>query len=141
MFLRSEKRRWLVAPLATLILLFSTGVAVAPECHLAFTTQVAGQTNLLHNHPGVLHDHSPQSNSSLLSASPEKSASVGGGLNEEICFVVGFVVLLLLRFSRFFRSISTSAHIPRPRFIRPLLLTRNLSHLNLTHLKLGIIRI
>jgi hypothetical protein len=141
MLLRAVKRRWLVLPLAAFILLFNAGAAVAPECHVESTTQTTNQAAQMHSHSGVPHDHSAQSNRTLLSSALEKSASVGGGLNEEICFVVGFIVLLLLRFSRFFRSIFTSSRISWPTLVQPLSLSKNLGYLNLTHLKLGIIRI
>jgi hypothetical protein len=141
MFFRGEKKRWLVAPLAAFILLFSAGAAVAPYCHIESTTQTPIQAAQMHSHSGVPHDHSAQSDRSLLSSALEKSASVGGGLNEEICFVVGFIVLLLLRFSRFFRSIFTSCRISWPTLVQPVFLSKNLGYLNLTHLKLGIIRI
>lgn len=141
MLLRAVKRRWLVLPFAAFILLINAGAAVAPDCHVESTTDAPSQAAPIHSHAGVPHDHSAQSDRFLLSSSTEKSASVGGGLNEEICFVVGFIVLLLLRFSRFFRLIFTSSRISWPRLVQPSFLTRNLGYLNLTHLKLGIIRI
>jgi hypothetical protein len=135
------KRRWLVAPVAALILLFSAGAAVAPQCHVVSTSQTPNKSALLHSHSGVLHDHSPQSDGSLISNSQETSASAGSAFNKEICFIVGFIVLLLLRFSHLLRSIFSVRRIPRPRLVRPLFLSKNLGYLNLTHLKLGIIRI
>lgn len=141
MLLRAVKRRWLVLPFAAFILLFNAGAAVAPDCHVASTTDAPSQAAPIHSHAGVPHDHTAQSDRSLLSNSLEKNTSAGSGLNKEICFVVGFIVLLLLRFSRFFRSIFRARRISWPRLVQPLFLTRNLGYLNLTHLKLGIIRI
>jgi hypothetical protein len=141
MLLKGVMKRWLVMPFAAFILLFSAGAAVAPDCHVESTTPTPIQAAQIHSHSGVPHDHSAQSNRTLLSSALEKSASVGGGLNEEICFVVGFIVLLLLRFSRFFRSIFTSSRISWPTLVQQVFLSKNLGYLNLTHLKLGIIRI
>jgi len=141
MLLRAVKGRWLVLPFAAFILLFSAGAAVAPECHVESTTQTPIQAAPIHSHSGVPHDHSTQSDRSLLTSSLEKNTSAGSGLNKEICFVVGFIVLLLLRFSRFFRSIFRASRISWPRLVQPLSLSKNLGYLHLTHLKLGIIRI
>jgi hypothetical protein len=141
MLARAVMKRWLVLPFAAFILLFSAGAAVAPDCHIESTTQSPSQAAPMHSHSGVTHDHSAQSDRSLFSNSPEKSASVGSALNKEICVVVGFIVLLLLRFSRFFRSIFTIARISLPRLVQPLSLSKNFGYLHLTHLKLGIIRI
>jgi hypothetical protein len=141
MLLRAVKRRWLVLPFAAFILLFNAGAAVAPDCHVVSATQAQTQAAPIHSHSGVPHDHSAQSDRSSLSSSLEKSTSVGGGINEEICFVAGFIVLLLLRFSRFLRSIFTASRSSWPRLVQPLFITEHLGYLKLTHLKLGIIRI
>jgi hypothetical protein len=141
MLLKAVMKRWLVLPFAAFILLFSAGAAVAPDCHIESTTQAPNQAAPMHSHSGTPHDHSAQSDRSLFSSSLEKSASVGGGLNKEICVVVGFIVLLLLRFSRIFRSIFKASRISWPTLVQPLSLSKNLGYLNLTHLKLGIIRI
>jgi len=141
MLLRAVKRRWLVLPFAAFILLVNAGAAAAPECHVESTTQTTNPVAPMHSHSGVPHDHLAQSNHTLLSSTLDKSASVGGGLNKEICFVVGFIALLLVRFSRFFRLIFTSSRFSWPTLVQSVFLSKNLGYLNLTHLKLGIIRI
>jgi hypothetical protein len=141
MLLKGMKRSWLVVPLAALILLFSAGAAIAPDCHLGPAPQAPTQSGALHTHSGVPHDHSSQPERLLLSGPLENSASVHGVLDEEMCFIVGFIVLLLLRFSRFLRSVSNLKGTLVQRPVRTLFRFQNLGYLNLTHLKLGIIRI
>ena len=87
------------------------------------------------------HSHSPQIITSAVSNSQETLLSVGSTLSSEICVVVGFIVLLLLRFSRAIRSTLTAKQFSLPRYQVPLFLSKNLGYLNLNHLQLGIIRI
>jgi len=141
MSLKSVKARWLAVPLAALFLLFSTGAAAAPECHIETTVQPASKSEVGHSHLEHPHSHSPQVNNNAVSNSQETLFSVGSTLNNEICIVVGFIVLLLLRFSRVTKLIFTTNQFSISRYQIPLLLSRNLGHLNLTHLQLGIIRI
>ena len=141
MLLRGMKARWLAVPLAALFLLFSTGAAAAPDCHVASAVQPTSQSEAVSSHAGHTHSHSPQITTSAASSSQETLLSVGSTLNNEICIAVGFIVLLLLRFSRATRSMLTVKQFSLPRYQLPLFLSKNPSYLNLTHLKLGIIRI
>ena len=141
MLLKGMKARWLAVPLAALFLLFSTGAAAAPDCHVASTVQPTSQSEAVSSHAGHTHSHSPEIITSAVSNSQETLLSVGITLSSEICVVVGFIVLLLLRFSRVARSILTTKQFSLPRYQLPQFLSKNLSYLNLTHLKLGIIRI
>ena len=141
MLMRIVNVRWLVVPFAALFLLFSTGAAAAPECHVETTVQPASKLEVGHSHSEHPHSHSPQVNNNAVSNSQETLFSVGSTLNNEICIVVGFIVLLLLRFSRVTKLIFTTNQFSISRYQIPLLLSRNLGHLNLTHLQLGIIRI
>ena len=133
--------RWLAVPLAAFFLLFSAGAAAAPDCHIESTSQTNNNSVLAHNHSAASNNHLHQPASSASLNAQEALVSSVGALNNEICFVVGFIVLLLLRYSHFMRSIFTAGRIPRPKYFQPLCLSKNLSYLNLTHLKLGIIRI
>ena len=135
------KARWLAVSLAALFLLFSTGAAAAPDCHVASTVQPTSQSEAVSSHAGHTHSHSPQITTSAALNSQETLFSVGSTLNSEICVVVGFIVLLLLRFSRAIRSMLTTKQFFLPRYQLPLFLSKNLSYLNLNHLQLGIIRI
>ena len=135
------KARWLAVPLSALFLLFSTGAAAAPDCHIESTVQPTSQSDVVHSLTGHPHSHSPQITTSAASNSKETLLSVGSTLNNEICIVIGFIVLLLLRYSRATRSILTTKQFFLPRYQIPLFLSKNLGHLNLTHLQLGIIRI
>ena len=135
------KARWLAVPLAALFLLFSTGAAAAPECHVASTVQPTSQSEVVHSHSAHSHSHSPQITSSAVSNSQKTVISVGRILNNEICAVVGFIVLLLLRFSRAIRSTLTTKQFSLAKYHLPQLLSKNLGYLNLNHLQLGIIRI
>ena len=135
------KARWLAVPLAALFLLFSTGAAAAPDCHIESTVQATSQSEVVHSHTGQPHSHSSQITTSAASNSKETLLSVGSNLNNEICIVVGFIVLLLLRYSRAMRSMLTIKQSSLPRYQLPLFLSKNLSYLNLNHLQLGIIRI
>ena len=135
------KARRLVVPLAALFLLFSTGAAAAPDCHIESTVQPTSQSQVVHSHTGHPHSHSPQITTSAASTSNETLLSVGSTLNNEICVVVGFIVLLLLRYSRATRSMLTTKQFSIPRYQLPLFRSKNLGHLNLNHLQLGIIRI
>ena len=141
MLLKGKKTRWLALPLAALFLLFSTGAAAAPDCHIESTVQPSSQSEVVHSHSAHPHSHSPQITTSAFSSSQETVLSVGNILNNEICIVIGFIVLLLLRFSRATRSIFTAMHVSLPRYQLPLFLSKNLGYLNLNHLQLGIIRI
>ncbi len=141
MSLKVIKGKWLAVPLAALFLLFSTGAAAAPDCHIESTVQSTSQSQVVHSHTGHPHSHSPQITTSVASNSNETLLSVGSTLNNEICIVVGFIVLLLLRFSRAIRSTLTAKQFSLPRYQLPLFLSKNLGYLNLTHLQLGIIRI
>jgi len=141
MLLKGMKARWLAVPLAALFLLFSTGAAAAPDCHVASTVQPTSQSEAVSSHAGHTHSHSPEIITSAVSNSQETLLSVGITLSSEICVVVGFIVLLLLRFSRAIRSMLTTKQFFLPRYQLPLFLSKNLSYLNLNHLQLGIIRI
>ena len=141
MLLRGMKARWLAVPLAALFLLFSTGAAAAPDCHVASTVQPTSQSEAVSSHAGHTHSHSSQITTSAASNSQETLFSLGSTLSSEICVVVGFIVLLLLRFSHAIRSTLTAKQFSLPRYQIPLFLSKNLSYLNLTHLQLGIIRI
>ena len=135
------KAKWLAVPLAALFLLFSTGAAAAPECHVESATQSASKSEAGSSHAGHSHSHAPQITTSAVSNSSETVLSVGSILNNEICIAVGFIVLLLLRFSRAIRSILTTKQFSLPRYQLPLFPSKNPGYLNLNHLQLGIIRI
>ena len=141
MSLKGLKARWLAMPLAALFLLFSTGAAAAPDCHVASTVQPTSQSEAVSSHAGHTHSHSPEIITSAVSNSQETLLSVGSILNNEICVVIGFIVLLLLRFSRVTRSMLTTKQFSLQRYQLPLFLSKNLGYLNLNHLQLGIIRI
>ena len=141
MLSRVVKPRWLVIPLTALFLLFSTGAAAAPVCHIESTVQPTSLSGSVHNHSAHPHSHSPQIASSAVSNSQETLLSVGSILNNEICVVIGFIVLLLLRFSRVTRSMLTTKQFSLQRYQLPLFLSKNLGYLNLNHLQFGIIRI
>ena len=141
MFIKVANVRWLVVPFAALLLFFSTGAAAAPDCHVASTVQPTSQSEAVSSHAGHTHSHSPQIITSAVSNSQETLLSVGSTLSSEICVVVGFIVLLLLRFSRAIRSTLTAKQFSLPRYQVPLFLSKNLGYLNLNHLQLGIIRI
>lgn len=141
MLFRVAKVRWLAVPLVAFFLLFSVGAAAAPDCHIESAAPTKSNSVLGHNHSAAPHSHSHQSTSSLVSKAQEALVASGSALNNEICFIVGFIVLLLLRFPHFTRSIFSIERNPRPRYLQPMCLSKNLSYLNLTHLKLGIIRI
>ena len=141
MSLKGMKARWLVVPLTSLFLLFSSSTAVAPDCHIEATVQTVSKSAVVHDHSAHPHVHSTQIITSAVSKPQETLLSAGSILNNEICIVVGFIVLLLLRFSRVARSILTTKQFSLPRYQLPQFLSKNLSYLNLTHLKLGIIRI
>lgn len=141
MLFKGMKAKWLAVPLAALFLLFSTGAAAAPDCHVASTVQPTGQSEAVSSHAGHTHSHSTQTTASAASNSQETFITVGSTLSSEICAVVGFIVLLLLRFSRAIRSTLTAKRFSLPRYQLPLFLSKNLSYLSLNHLQLGIIRI
>ena len=141
MLLKGMKAKWLAVPLAALFLLFSTGAAAAPDCHVASTVQPTSQSEAVSSHAGHTHSHSPEIITSAVSNSQETLLSVGSILNNEICVVIGFIVLLLLRFSRVTRSMLTTKQFSLQRYQLPLFLSENLGYLNLNHLQLGIIRI
>jgi hypothetical protein len=141
MFIRVVKVRWLVVPLTAFFLLFTGGVAVAPDCHIESAAPTKNSSTVAHNHSAAPHSHSHQSAGSAVSNAQEALVASGSALNSEICFIVGIVVLLLLRYFHLTRSNSSLGRIPGIRVSQLLSLPKNLGYLNLTHLQLGIIRI
>ena len=141
MLLNAVKKRWLVAPLAALFLIFSGGAAVAPDCHIVATNQTQEQSIATSAHSSHSHAHSHELAASLPSKALEPFTALGGTLSNEMCFIVGFIVLLLLRFARGAKSDFTFMRLARRVHVLPRLITRNLNNLNLTHLQLGVIRI
>jgi len=141
MLLNAVKKRWLVAPLAALFLIFSGGAAVAPDCHIVATNQTQEQSIATSAHSSHSHAHSHEPAASLPSKSLEPVLALGGSLSNEVCFIVGFIVLLLLRFARGARSNFNVIRIARRVQLLPQILTSHLGYLKLTHLTLGIIRI
>ncbi|CAN2236433.1 hypothetical protein MCEMZLE12_00515 [actinobacterium SCGC AAA044-D11] len=141
MLLRVLKTRLVVLPLAVLFLLFSAGAAAAPDCHIETAAQTKNQSSTPHMHSGAPHDHSNQAASTAVSGIQGLNVLADKALENEMCFVLGFIVLLLSRFLRIKRSTFSVLRLSRPRFLLPQLLSKNLGYLNLNHLKLGIIRI
>ena len=141
MFLRVVRARLIVLPLAVLFLVFSAGAAAAPDCHIEATPQTNNQSASPHMHSGIPHDHSPQAATTSVSSSQAINVSATNALNYELCFVVGFIVLLSIRFLRVKSSKFTLQQISRPKFLLPPLLSKNLGYLNLTHITLGVIRV
>jgi hypothetical protein len=141
MFLRVVRARLIVLPLAVLFLVFSAGAAAAPDCHIEATPQTSNQSVPPHMHSGVPHDHLPQTPATSVSSSQVINISATNALNYELCFVVGFIVLLSIRFLRVKSSKLTPLQISQPIFNLPPLLTKNLGYLNLTHISLGVIRV
>ena len=141
MLLSAVKKRWLVAPLAALFLIFSGGAAVAPDCHIVATNQTQDQSVATSAHSSHSHTHSHESAASLPSKALEPLLGLGGTLSNEVCFIVGFIVLLLLRFARGAKPSFDQNRIVRQLQLLPQLLTSHLGYSKLTHLTLGIIRI
>lgn len=141
MTLRVFTKRGLVAPLAALFLIFSGGAAVAPDCHVATTEQIKSQSLHTDTPTSVGHTHSHGPTTTMPSNLQVPLLTLGGGLSNDICFIVGFIVLLLLRFISGARSNLASFRFARRLNVQPRLITRKLANLNLTHLQLGIIRI
>lgn len=141
MLLSAFKKRWLVAPLAALFLIFSGGAAVAPDCHIATTEKIENHSLAVNSHSSVSHTHSHGPATTLPSNLPEPVLALGGSLSNEVCFIVGFIVLLLLRFARGAKPDFTFIRMAQSLAVLPQLVTRRLNNLNLTHLQLGVIRI
>lgn len=141
MLLRVLKARLVVLPLAVLLLLFSAGTAAAPDCHIESSIPITNQSAAPHSHAGIPHDHSQPVTSAVASGNQVLNVSTSNAINYEICFVVGFIVLLSFRFLRTKKSIFKVKQFLQPKLLMPRLLSKNLGYLNLTHLKLGIIRI
>jgi hypothetical protein len=141
MLLRVLKARLVVLPLAVLLLLFSPGTAAAPDCHVETTAPTTSQSAAPHSHAGIPHDHLQHAASAVATGNQGLNVSTNNSINYEICFVVGFIVLLSFRFLRVKKSIFKVKQFLQPKLLMPQLLSKNLGYLNLTHLKLGIIRI
>jgi hypothetical protein len=116
MLLRLMKGRFVVLPLATFLLLFAGGAAVAPECHIEVTSHA-------HAVSATPHTHGAQA------------------LDYEMCFAIGFVAFLIFRFLRLKRSTPLLIRVFQLKIHLPHIRNINLSFLNLTHLQLGIIRV
>jgi len=152
---RCVNKRWLVVPLTAFLLISTGGAAVASDCHVESAAPTKSSSAAPHSHSAAPHSHSaaphshsaaPHSHSHQLDSSAVSNTQVtlvasGSALNNEICFIVGFIVLLLLRYVHLPRTIFRVGRILWPRYLQPFILTKNLGYLNLTHLQLGIIRI
>lgn len=141
MMARGSKARLIILPFAALFLLFSASPAAAPDCHIESMAQSPNTSVLPHSHAVQIHDHSHNLASTAVLTPQETIITAGSALNNEICFVVGFIVLLLIRFLRVKKPTFSVRQLSQLRFLLPQLLTKNLSYLNLNHLQLGIIRI
>jgi hypothetical protein len=108
---------------------------------LESTAPTTNQSAAPHNHGGIPHDHSKHVTSTAVSNNQGLNVSTSNAINYEICFVVGFIVLLSFRFLRVKKSIFKIKQLSLPKLLLPQLLSKNLGYLNVTHLKLGIIRI
>ncbi len=138
---RCVNKRWLVVPLTAFLLISTGGAAVASDCHVESAAPTKSSSAPPHNHSSAPHSHSHQPDSSAVSNTQVTLVASGSALNNEICFIVGFIVLLLLRYLHLPRTIFRVGRILWPRYLQPFILTKNLGYLNLTHLQLGIIRI
>jgi hypothetical protein len=138
---RCVNKRWLVVPLTAFLLISTGGAAVASDCHVESAAPTKSSSAAPHSHSAAPHSHSHQLDSSAVSNTQVTLVASGSALNNEICFIVGFIVLLLLRYVHLPRSIFRVGRILWPRYLQPFILTKNLGYLNLTHLQLGIIRI
>lgn len=138
---KGRRAKWLAVPLATLFLLFSTGAAAAPECHIASKVQPTSHSEVIHSHSGHPHSHSYLTTTNAALNPMETLLSVGSTLGNELCIAVGFIVLLFLRFYRVAKSRFTVKKFSLPGYLLPQFLSKNISYLNLNHLQLGIIRI
>ena len=138
---RCVNKRWLVVPLTAFLLISTGGAAVASDCHVESAAPTKSSSAPPHSHSSAPHSHSHQPDSSAVSNTQVTLVASGSALNNEICFIVGFIVLLLLRYVHLPRSIFRVGRILWPRYLQPFILTKNLGYLNLTHLQLGIIRI
>lgn len=141
MLFNAVKKRWLVAPLAALFLLFSGGAAIAPECHIVPVDTGMSQASTSSAHSSHSHSHSHGPVNTAASTFTEPILSLGGVLNKEICVIVGFIVLLLLRFARVAKSSFSLTRVSNLFRTAHRLLAQNLEHLQLSHLQLGVIRI
>ena len=141
MLMRVVNVRWLVVPLTAFLLLSTGGAAVASDCHVESAAPTKSSSAAPHSHSAAPHSHSHQLDSSAVSNTQVTLVASGSALNNEICFIVGFIVLLLLRYVHLPRTIFRVGRILWPRYLQPFILTKNLGYLNLTHLQLGIIRI
>lgn len=139
MLFNAVKKRWLVTPLAALFLLFSGGAAIAPECHIVPVDTGMSQASTSSAHSSHSHSHGPVNTAA--STFTEPILSLGGVLNKEICVIVGFIVLLLLRFARVAKSSFSLTRVSNLFRSAHRLLAENLEHLQLSHLQLGVIRI
>ena len=138
---RCVNKRWLVVPLTAFLLISTGGAAVASDCHVESAAPTKSSSAAPHSHSAAPHSHSHQLDSSAVSNTQVTLVASGSALNNEICFIVGFIVLLLLRYVHLPRTIFRVGRILWPRYLQPFILTKNLGYLNLTHLQLGIIRI
>ena len=138
---RCVNKRWLVVPLTAFLLISTGGAAVASDCHVESAAPTKSSSAPPHSHSSAPHSHSHQPDSSAVSNTQVTLVASGSALNNEICFIVGFIVLLLLRYVHLPRTIFRVGRILWPRYLQPFILTKNLGYLNLTHLQLGIIRI
>lgn len=141
MLFSAVKKRWLVAPLAALFLIVSGGAAVAPDCHMVATKQTQDQSVATSAQSSHSHAHSHEPAALLPSKTLDPLLDLGGSLSNEMCFIVGFIVLLLLRFARGVRTNFNVIRIARQQQLLPQILTSHLGYSKLTHLTLGIIRI
>jgi hypothetical protein len=134
MLLQRLGSRLLVIPMASIFLFFGGSTAYAPDCHIEPVATA-------HDHSASAHTHShePVTYTALNSTVIDSAKSTT--VNYEMCFAVGFIVLLLFRKSR---GGLFSSNVKKLTFskVQPLKTAyQALGFTNLTHLKLGVIRV
>ena len=126
MLLRVLRSRCFALSFAALLLLLGGGVAAIQNCHSETTVQS-------HSHSDHVHSHEIPT-SGLVDSKRE-------GFDLQVCIALGFIVLLMFRFTRLH---SASLKLLDYKFpdLRHVFLNLNRTwFLNLTHLQLGVIRV
>lgn len=124
--MRALRSRFFVLSFAALLLLLGGGAVAVQSCHSETITHNHVESSLTHSHDANL----------IGSLDSNKL-----GVNFEVCFAIGFLVFLILRFVRIGTTSSKLLDYEFPDIKQTFQIFYKPWFLNLTHLQLGVIRV
>jgi len=129
---RALSSRLVVMPIVALFLLLGGGATLAKTCHIDLAAAVQTHIHQTHDHPN--HSNNVNYVAKNLDSKPQD-------LSFQVCFLIGFVALLIIRFFNLRRNFLSFKFLDFAGYKVIYQRSQILSYLSPTHLKLNIIRI